>query len=228
MSHLNNKKSAATDSFDAVALSVASPEDVLSWSRGEVTKPETVNYRTQRAEPDGLFCERIFGPTKNFQCFCGKYKGVRYAGVICEKCGVEVTRSIVRRERMGHINLAVPVTHIWFLRSSPSRIGLLLDLPIKTLEQIVYFAAYVVITVDLDAKALVENDLQESMTQRKNQIKKEYEQAKLQLKESDATSDQMDALDSEYAEKLDSIKANHKEANDDLKNLRIGGVLSEL
>src|SRR3989338_7153999 len=112
-------KSAATDSFDAVSLSVASPEDILGWSRGEIAKP------------DGLFCERIFGPTKNFQCFCGKYKGVRYAGVVCEKCGVEVTRSIVRRERMGHINLAVPVTHIWFLRSTPSHVGLLLDLPIK-------------------------------------------------------------------------------------------------
>ncbi len=150
----SGKKSSATDSFDAIALSIASPEDVLSWSRGEITKPETVNYRTQRAEPDGLFCERIFGPTKNFQCFCGKYKGVRYAGVVCEKCGVEVTRSIVRRERMGHINLAVPVTHIWFLRSSPSRVGLLLDLPIKTLEQIVYFAAYIVVNVDLEAKEL--------------------------------------------------------------------------
>ncbi|TSC99698.1 MAG: DNA-directed RNA polymerase subunit beta', partial [Candidatus Peregrinibacteria bacterium Greene1014_49] len=156
------QKSAATDSFDAISLSVASPEDILGWSRGEITKPETVNYRTQRAEPDGLFCERIFGPTKNFQCFCGKYKGVRYAGVVCEKCGVEVTRSIVRRERMGHINLAVPVTHIWFLRSSPSRLGLLLDLPIKTLEQIVYFAAYIVITVDQDAKVLGVNELNES------------------------------------------------------------------
>ena len=224
----SNKKSSATDSFDAVALSVASPEDVLAWSRGEITKPETVNYRTQRAEPDGLFCERIFGPTKNFQCFCGKYKGVRYAGVVCEKCGVEVTRSIVRRERMGHINLAVPVTHIWFLRSSPSRIGLLLDLPIKTLEQIVYFAAYIVITVDLDAKKHAEGELAANMDQRKNQMKKEYEDAKKSLKDSKATRDQLDALDAEYAEKMDAIKANHKEAIDDLKNLHIGSVLSEL
>ncbi|MBI2117655.1 DNA-directed RNA polymerase subunit beta', partial [Candidatus Peregrinibacteria bacterium] len=153
-----SQQTAATDSFDAVALSVASPDDILAWSRGEVTKAETVNYRTQRAEPDGLFCERIFGPTKNFQCFCGKYKGIRYKGVVCEKCGVEVTRSIVRRERMGHINLAVPIAHIWFLRSSPSRIGLLLDLPIKTLEQIVYFAAYVVISVNDDLKAEAEKE----------------------------------------------------------------------
>ncbi|MBI3618838.1 DNA-directed RNA polymerase subunit beta' [Candidatus Peregrinibacteria bacterium] len=225
---LPSQKSAATDSFDAVALSVASPEDMLAWSRGEVTKAETVNYRTQRAEPDGLFCERIFGPTKNFQCFCGKYKGVRYSGVVCEKCGVEVTRSIVRRERMGHINLAVPVTHIWFLRSSPSRIGLLLDLPIKTLEQIVYFAAYIVITVEDDAKKEAEKELSNAMDTRKNQIKREYDEAKKKMQESKTSRAQLDALDKEAADKLDAIKVNHKDAIDDLKNLRIGGVLSEL
>ena len=222
------QKSAATDSFDAISLSVASPEDILGWSRGEITKPETVNYRTQRAEPDGLFCERIFGPTKNFQCFCGKYKGVRYAGVVCEKCGVEVTRSIVRRERMGHINLAVPVTHIWFLRSSPSRLGLLLDLPIKTLEQIVYFAAYIVITVDQDAKVLGVNELNESFEKRRNQVKREYEDAKKQLKDSSATRAQLDALDKEFADKLESLKNNHRDAGEDLENLAIGTVLSEL
>lgn len=202
---------AATDSFDAVALSIASPEDVIAWSRGEITKPETVNYRTQRAEPDGLFCERIFGPTKNFQCFCGKYKGVRYSGVVCEKCGVEVTRSIVRRERTGHINLAVPVTHIWFLRSSPSRIGLLLDLPIKTLEQIVYFAAYIVITVDTEGRAEAEKEINTSMDTRKNQLKREYADAKKQLQESKATREQMDALDKEYADKIETLKSNHKD-----------------
>ncbi len=224
----DKKKASATDAFDAIALSVASPEDVLAWSRGEVTKPETVNYRTQRAEPDGLFCERIFGPTKNFQCFCGKYKGVRYSGVVCEKCGVEVTRSIVRRERMGHINLAVPVTHIWFLRSTPSRIGLLLDLPIKTLEQIVYFAAYIVITVDEDTKAEADKELSSSINVRKKQVKKEYDEAKKQLTESKATRAQMDALDAEYADKLSSLKQNHKDALEDLQNLRVGAVLSEL
>ncbi|MBT6730826.1 DNA-directed RNA polymerase subunit beta', partial [Candidatus Peregrinibacteria bacterium] len=219
---------AATDSFDAVALSVASPEDILSWSKGEVTKPETVNYRTQRAEPDGLFCERIFGPTKNFQCFCGKYKGVRYSGVVCEKCGVEVTRSIVRRERMGHINLAVPVTHIWFLRSTPSRIGLLLDLPVKTLEQIVYFAAYIVITVDEDMRAESEKELNAAIDSRRAQLKKEYEDAKKQLQDAKATQSQTDALDKEYADKSTALKQNHKEALDDLQNLCIGAVLSEL
>ncbi|MDO8649385.1 MAG: DNA-directed RNA polymerase subunit beta' [Candidatus Peregrinibacteria bacterium] len=223
-----HQKSAATDSFDAVALSIASPEDMIAWSRGEVTKAETVNYRTQRAEPDGLFCERIFGPTKNFQCFCGKYKGVRYSGVVCEKCGVEVTRSIVRRERMGHINLAVPVTHIWFLRSSPSRIGLLLDLPIKTLEQIVYFAAYIVITVDEEAKTEAEKEVSMSMEARKNQIKREYEDAKKKMQESKASRAQLDALDKEAAQKLESLKENHKDALDDLKALSTGSVLSEL
>ncbi len=223
-----NQQTSATDSFDAVALSVASPEDILGWSRGEVTKAETVNYRTQRAEPDGLFCERIFGPTKNFQCFCGKYKGIRYKGVVCEKCGVEVTRSIVRRERMGHINLAVPIAHIWFLRSSPSRIGLLLDLPIKTLEQIVYFAAYVVIAVNEEFIAEAEKELNAAMDQRKKQVLREYEDAKKQLEDSKATRAQLDALDKEHAERLDSLKNNHREALDDLKNLHAGSVLSEL
>ncbi|HAS34422.1 TPA: DNA-directed RNA polymerase subunit beta' [Candidatus Peribacteria bacterium] len=222
------RQTSATDSFDAVALSIASPEDILAWSRGEVTKPETVNYRTQRAEPDGLFCERIFGPTKNFQCFCGKYKGVRYSGVICEKCGVEVTRSIVRRERMGHINLAVPVTHIWFLRSSPSRIGLLLDLPIKTLEQIVYFAAYIVITVDDSIKQEAEKELNAGMETRRAQLKREYEDASKHLQESKATRAQLDALDKEYADKMENLKANHREALEDLRHLKIGSVLSEL
>jgi DNA-directed RNA polymerase subunit beta' len=217
-----------SDSFDAVSLTVASPEDVLSWSHGEVTKPETVNYRTQRPDPDGLFCERIFGPTKNFQCFCGKYKGIRYSGVTCEKCGVEVTRSIVRRERMGHINLAVPVAHIWFLRSSPSRIGLLLDLSIKTLEQIVYFAAYIVITVDMEGKGQVEKELTQEIEARRTLIKREHDEALKTLKEGKATREQLDALDKSTADKLEQLKANHKEALDDLKNLRIGLVLSEL
>jgi DNA-directed RNA polymerase subunit beta' len=217
-----------SDSFDAIALSVASPEDVLSWSHGEVTKPETVNYRTQRPDPDGLFCERIFGPTKNFQCFCGKYKGIRYSGVVCEKCGVEVTRSIVRRERMGHINLAVPVAHIWFLRSSPSRIGLLLDISIKTLEQIVYFAAYIIITADEGTKEQAEKELTQEIDARRNRIKREHEEALAVLKEGKATREQLDALEESTAEKYELLKANHKEALEDLANIKVGTVLSEL
>ena len=217
-----------SDTFDAVMLSVASPEDVLSWSRGEVTKPETVNYRTQRAEPDGLFCERIFGPTKNFQCFCGKYKGIRYSGVVCEKCSVEVTRSIVRRERMGHINLAVPIAHIWFLRSSPSRLGLLLDLPIKTLEQIVYFAAYIIISVDTEQKKRMETELTTEYDQRRKQLKRDHENTLKELKGRENSEEQRGALDKETAEKMESLKQNHKRAADDLSHLYVGGVLSEL
>ena len=131
--------------FDAIQIGIASPEKIREWSYGEVTKPETINYRTQKPEKDGLFCERIFGPTRDWECHCGRYKRVRYKGVICEKCGVEVTKSKVRRERMGHIELACPVTHIWYLRGVPSRISILLDISPKELEQVVYFISYLVL-----------------------------------------------------------------------------------
>ncbi len=131
--------------FNSIQISVASPEKIREWSYGEVTKPETINYRTQKPERDGLFCEKIFGPTKDWECHCGKYKRIRYKGMICEKCGVEVTRAKVRRERMGHIELAAPVSHIWYFRGVPSKIGLLLDMSPKALEQVIYFAAYVVL-----------------------------------------------------------------------------------
>ena len=136
------------NNFDSIKIAVASPEKIREWSYGEVTKPETINYRTQKPERDGLFCERIFGPTKDWECHCGKYKRVRYKGVICDKCGVEVTKSKVRRERMGHIELAAPVSHIWYFRGVPSRMGLILDMSPKALEQVIYFSSFVV----LDAK----------------------------------------------------------------------------
>ena len=138
--------------FDSIRLRLASPDDILNWSHGEVTKPETINYRTQRYERDGLFCEKIFGPAKDWECYCGKYKKIRYKGIICDKCGVEVTRSIVRRERMGHIKLAVPVSHIWFLRGVPSKIGLALGMSTQDLEKVVYFASYVVMEVNEEAR----------------------------------------------------------------------------
>ena len=136
--------STSIDYFDYIRISIASPERILKWSYGEVTKPETINYRTLKPERDGLFCERIFGPTKDWECFCGKYKRVRHKGIICERCGVEVTDSKVRRHRMGHIKLAAPVSHIWFLKGIPSYFGLLLDMTLKDLEQIIYFNNYVV------------------------------------------------------------------------------------
>ena len=131
--------------FNAVRISLASPEMILSWSFGEVKKPETINYRTFKPEREGLFCAKIFGPTKDYECNCGKYKRMKHRGVVCEKCGVEVIQSKVRRERMGHIELACPVVHIWFLKSLPSKIGNLLDLTLKDLEKILYFESYVVV-----------------------------------------------------------------------------------
>lgn len=136
----------------SISISVASPDEILSWSHGEVLKPETLNYRTQRPEKDGLFSERIFGPTKDYECYCGKYKKIRYKGVVCEKCGVEVTRSIVRRERMGHIELATPVSHIWFLRNTPSKLSLLLNISVPKLEKVIYYAAYIVTTVNNESR----------------------------------------------------------------------------
>ena len=138
--------------FNAIRISLASPEQIRAWSYGEVTKPETINYRTLRPEKDGLFCERIFGPTKDWECYCGKYKKIRYKGVICDRCGVEVARSKVRRERMGHVKLASPVAHIWFSKGTPSRLGLLLDLSPRNLERVLYFAQYVVTSVDGTAR----------------------------------------------------------------------------
>jgi DNA-directed RNA polymerase subunit beta' len=133
------------DQFDYIRIGIASPERVMDWSYGEVLKPETINYRTLKAEWDGLFCERIFGPTKDWECYCGKYKRVRHKGIVCERCGVEVTESKVRRQRMGHIKLAAPVTHIWFLKGIPSYLGLILDSSLRDLEQVIYFNAYVVL-----------------------------------------------------------------------------------
>ena len=132
------------NAFDSIKISLASPEQILSWSNGEVKKPETINYRTLKPERDGLFCERIFGPTKDWECHCGKYKRIRYKGKICDRCGVEVTRAKVRRERMGHIHLAAPVSHIWYFKGTPSRIALMLDISPRNLERVLYFQCYIV------------------------------------------------------------------------------------
>jgi len=136
---------ASQQAFDQIKISIASPEKIMSWSYGEIKKPETINYRTFKPERDGLFCARIFGPIKDYECLCGKYKRMKFKGVICEKCGVEVTLTKVRRERMGHIELAAPVAHIWFLKSLPSRIGLLLDMTLKDLERVLYFEHFIVL-----------------------------------------------------------------------------------
>jgi len=140
------------NNFDAIRVALASPEQIRGWSKGEVTKPETINYRTLKPEKDGLFDERIFGPTRDWECYCGKYKRIRYKGIICDKCGVEVTRSKVRRERMGHIQLASPVSHIWYFKGTPSRLATLLEISPRNLEKVLYFAQYIVTSVDEDAR----------------------------------------------------------------------------
>jgi len=239
--------------FDKISISVASPEEILSWSFGEVKKPETINYRTQKPERDGLFCEKIFGPTKNWECYCGKYKRIRYKGIICEKCGVEVTHSSVRRSRMGHIKLAVPVTHIWFLRSTPSRIGLLLDLPIKAIEQVVYFAAYIITEVDEKAK----EEAREQLTSEYKNLRKKIQEdaAKATTEAASKNKDNAAAGDSRrtaginaaagdsrraaginaaakiekgYSQKQDELDNQHKKTKEQLESIRITAIFSEL
>ena len=160
--------------FNAVRIALASPEQIRSWSYGEVLKPETINYRTLKPEKDGLFCEKIFGPTKDFECYCGKYKRVRYKGIICDKCGVEVARSKVRRERMGHIELASPVSHIWFVKGTPSRLGLLLDISPRSLERVLYFAQHIITYVDEEAKERAVERLHEEMERESLEREKQY------------------------------------------------------
>jgi DNA-directed RNA polymerase beta' subunit len=163
--------------FDAIRIGLASSKQIRDWSSGEVTKPETINYRTLKPERDGLFCERIFGPTKDWECYCGKYKRVRYKGIICERCGVEVTRQKVRRERMGHIDLAAPVSHIWFFKGVPSRIGYLLDIAPRELEKVLYFAASIVTTVDVAKRKKDLNDLESKVEAEKERIDVDRDEA---------------------------------------------------
>ncbi|MDP2910485.1 MAG: DNA-directed RNA polymerase subunit beta' [bacterium] len=188
--------------LEAIRIKIASPDDILSWSHGEVTKPETINYRTQKAEKDGLFCERIFGPEKDYECYCGKYRRIRYKGIVCERCGVEVTKATVRRERMGHIKLACPVSHIWFLRGVPSRIGMVLDIPMQQLEKVIYFAAYMVINVNEEAK---QKTLAEVEKEYKIKIKNQKEKIK-EKKELNNILEQLKAARDKVKEEINSIK----------------------
>src|SRR5205807_2604171 len=171
------------NNFDAIEISLASSKQIRSWSSGEVIKPETINYRTLKPEKDGLFCERIFGPTKDWECYCGKYKRVRYKGIVCERCGVEVTRSKVRRERMGHVDLAAPVSHIWFFKGVPSRIGYLLDMAPKELEKVLYFAASMVTWVDDEARAKDVDKLEKEVNKVLDAYAAEREERVLELRE---------------------------------------------
>ena len=189
------------NNFDKISIGLASSKQIRSWSAGEVTKPETINYRTLKPEKDGLFCERIFGPTKDWECYCGKYKRVRYKGIVCERCGVEVTRSKVRRERMGHVDLAAPVSHIWFFKGVPSRIGYLIDMAPKELEKVLYFAASMVTWVDrervdkdrssLEADYLAERD--EMRNEMELALAKRHEELGIDLSRPERGSDEEDA-----------------------------------
>ncbi|HIE50516.1 MAG TPA: DNA-directed RNA polymerase subunit beta', partial [Armatimonadetes bacterium] len=175
--------------FDVLRIAIASPEQIRSWSRGEVKKPETINYRTFKPERDGLFCERIFGPVRDWECHCGKYKKIKFKGIICDRCGVEVTRSKVRRRRMGHIELAAPCCHIWYLKGVPSPLSLLLDMPARQLEKVIYFASYIVTFVDRERIDQYEQEIEGAMKREEERIHTEKERAiaalQRQLKEAE-------------------------------------------
>ncbi len=215
--------------FNAVRISLASPEQIRSWSYGEVTKPETINYRTLKPEKDGLFCEKIFGPTKDWECYCGKYKRVRYKGIICDKCGVEVARAKVRRERMGHINLAAPVSHIWFVKGTPSRVGLLLDVSPRSLERVLYFAQYIVVSVDEDERARLLGELEQGNAgqiaeveqqsrARFDEINARLEQEREELKARQAATHQ--ALEERLVSELAQVQRQAEELRARLEELR--------
>ncbi len=213
--------------FDAVRISLASPEQVRSWSYGEVTKPETINYRTLKPERDGLFCERIFGPTKDFECYCGKYKKIRYKGVICDKCGVEVARAKVRRERMGHIELACPVSHIWFAKGTPSRLGLLLDLSPRSLEHVLYFSHYIVTSINEQTRQETLQQLEENASQETTENKNNLEEKIARMEAEQATVEEINQLRRDSAEDKNQLEEKRSTESDRLKELHVRQLLTE-
>ncbi len=213
--------------FDAVRISLASPEQIRSWSYGEVTKPETINYRTLKPERDGLFCERIFGPTKDFECFCGKYKKIRYKGVVCDKCGVEVARSKVRRERMGHIELACPVSHIWFARGIPSRLGLLLDLSPRSLERVLYFSHYIITTIDDAVRQETKEQLKETRSQEITERESALEAKIADMEANEATAEEINELRGKWVEEKAQLEEQLESDIAQLEDLRQGTLLTE-
>jgi DNA-directed RNA polymerase subunit beta' len=213
--------------FDAVRISLASPEQIRSWSYGEVTKPETINYRTLKPERDGLFCERIFGPTKDFECYCGKYKRIRYKGVICDKCGVEVARAKVRRERMGHIELACPVSHIWFAKGIPSRLGLLLDLSPRSLEHVLYFSQYIVTSVNAKVREEALKQLEESTRQKIEEQQNTVEAQVAQMEKEKATVEEINKVRSQLADEKAKLEEELALDTERLKGLYVKELLTE-
>lgn len=216
--------------FDAIRLKIASPEKILAWSSGEVTKPETINYRTQKPERDGLFCEKIFGPVKDWECACGKYKKIRYRGIVCDKCGVEVTNSIVRRERMGHINLAVPVSHIWFLKGTPSKISLILDITSQGLEGVIYFNNFIITCVNEELKKTTLEQTEKEYKSKVKEIKEEKQKQKFRTAQQTSTSskEKIASLETLFQRKLDELKEAFNQVKKELASLKKGEIISEL
>ncbi len=213
--------------FDAVRISLASPEQIKSWSYGEVTKPETINYRTLKPERDGLFCERIFGPTKDYECFCGKYKKIRYKGVICDKCGVEVTQARVRRERMGHIELASPVAHIWFARGIPSRIGLLLNLSPRNLERVLYFSHFIITSVNEEARQQAITQATESGAKDTAEKQATLEAQIAEMEKNGASVEEINQLRRNFVDEKTKVEQKTAKELDQLKELEKCKLLSE-
>ncbi len=244
MVRMLDRADAQATNFNAIRISIASPEQIMNWSHGEVTKPETINYRTLRPEKDGLFCERLFGPTKDWECFCGKYKRIRYRGVVCDRCGVEVTRSKVRRERMGHIRLAAPVTHIWFSKTTPSRLGLLLDLSPRNLERVLYFAQHIIVSVDEDARQETLEEERASYDRESGKLTEAAEKEiavlrerieALATEEPDPAKDaegfslqiEIDAITDRVAQEQVQLKDKYQATVDELDDLRIHKLIAE-
>ncbi|MDQ3658438.1 MAG: DNA-directed RNA polymerase subunit beta', partial [Actinomycetota bacterium] len=218
--------------LEKISIGLASSEEIREWSRGEVTKPETINYRTLRPEKDGLFDERIFGPSKDWECYCGKYKRIRFKGIICERCGVEVTRARVRRDRMGHIELASPIAHVWFVKGVPSRMGYLLDISPKDLDRVLYFASSIVTWVDREERANDIDSLREQVETEIRQLEEERDeevtatQALRTKRESVIKGESSpDELTEEYAEVEEeereaTVQKVRKEADDSIDDIR--------
>ena len=226
------------EDFNAIRLGIASPDEISNWSCGEVQKPETINYRTQKPEKAGLFCERIFGPTKDWECYCGKYKKIRYKGIVCEKCGVEVTRSQVRRERMGHIKLATPATHIWFLRSTPSRIGLILDISVRDLERVIYFDSYIITSVDEQKKNDKIKNLDPEFKKRKGEVEEEFSKRMTDLKtknnkkgltpeQKNQIQSDKERLNKEKEQVLEDLNKEKDQFKEALESLAVMSIISE-
>jgi DNA-directed RNA polymerase subunit beta' len=219
--------------FDSIRLRLASPEVIRSWSYGEITKPETVNYRTQKPEKHGLFAEEIFGPSKDFECYCGKYKKIRYKGIICDKCGVEVTQAVVRRERMGHIELASPVTHIWFLRGVPSKIGTVLDMGVQTLEKVIYFASYIVTDVNEEALEQTKEQVKTEYKSKQKMIEGEQKRDAGRLEEKFAEDEkklkeELARLEELTEKKMEELEEDFLGVDQDLKEMKVMKVIPEI